>query len=245
MTGHVTDDLELYAVGALPESEADRVTAHLAACATCRDAFADLARVVAALPDMVVLREPPAALRQRILAAAAAEPATAARRPWRPRLARGWLALGTLAAVAVLLVAFDLASLRELQTADAERTHAALVLEKVAHGGKNWYMAGLDEWKGSGATLFSPTRPDLSPFVVFHDLRPLSSGAVYAIWLVDADGHWTRGANFRPDGQSVQSIDLAVPVDTFSRCAVTVEMSTEGKRAGPVIMQSRLSPPAP
>ena len=90
-----------------------------------------------------------------------------------------------------------------------------------------------------------PTGADSTAFVVFHDLQKLQTGAVYAVWLVDADGHWVRGANFRTDGQPVQSVELTVPVDTFSQCAVTLEMTTEGKRAGPLVMQSRIAPPTP
>ena len=96
-------------------------------------------------------------------------------------------------------------------------------------------MVGLDQWQGSGGTLFSPGKPDLSPFVVFHDLRPLTGGAMYTVWLVDADGHRVRGANFAPN--------LTVPVASFTQCAVTIEMSAEGKRAGPLVMQSRIAPP--
>src|SRR5438132_7763664 len=85
-------------------------------------------------------------------------------------------------------------------------------------------------------------KPDLAPFVVFHDLRPLAGGAMYTIWLVDADGHWVRGANFAPNGDPVQSVELTVPVDTFSQCAVTIEMQGSGKRSGPLVMQSRIAP---
>lgn len=250
MTEHVTDDLELYAVGALLEPEADRVATHLAACPACRSPFEELHSVVNALPDMVPLREPPASLRERILSAAAAD--VAAARPaaptretvWTFRPTRGRLGVGALAAGVLLLLALDLGSLEQLRSAEADRAQATRIADKVAYGGRNWYMAGLDQWKGSGGTLFAPGKTDLSPFVVFHDIRPLSSGAVYAVWLIDADGHWIRGANFRPDGRSVQSVDLTVPVDAFFQCAVTIEMATEGKRAGPVVMQSRIAPPA-
>ena len=251
MTEHVTDDLELYALGALRPGEADRVTAHLVACPTCRAELAEIAVVVNTLPDVVARREPPAGLKDRILAAAAADaaagpPAVAARetaRTFRPT--GGWLPVGALVAAVVLLIALDLNSLRELRTTETERAASALIAEKVSHGGKNWYMVGLDQWQGSGGTLFAPGKPDLGPFVVFHDLRPLSGGAMYAVWLVDADGHWVRGANFRPDGHAVQSVDLTVPVDAFAQCAVTIEMSSEGKRAGPLVMQSRIAPPGP
>lgn len=245
MTEHVTDDLELYAVGALRPGEADRVTAHLAACPACREELAEISTVVNALPDMVATREPPAALKQRILAAAAADrPAPAPRETrWSFRPARSWLGIGALAAAVVLLLALDLNSLRELKVANDDRGVLRALAEKVSHGGKNWYMAGLDQWRGSGGTLFAPGKPDSTAFVVFHDLQKLQGGAVYAIWLVDADGHWVRGANFTPNGQTVQSVDLTIPVDAFAQCAVTREMATEGKRAGPLIMQSRIAPP--
>ena len=251
MTEHVTDDLELYAVGALRLGEADRVTAHLATCPACREELAVITTVVNVLPDVVPLREPPPGLKERILSAAAAEPAAGpsavpARREtaWTVRPKRGWLGMGGFAAAAVLLlVILDLNSLRELRSADTQRVALAEVVEKLSHGGRNWYMVGLDQWQGSGGTLFAPAKPNYSPFVVFHDLRPLSSGAVYAVWLVDADGHWVRGANFRPDGNAVQSVDLTAPVEAFFQCAVTIEMSTEGKRSGPLVMQSRIAPP--
>jgi hypothetical protein len=151
--------------------------------------------------------------------------------------------LAALAAAAVLLLALDLNGLRELRAAEAERAEYARIAEKVSHGGRNWYMVGLDQWKGSGGTLFAPGSPDATPFVVFHDLRPIAAGSLYAVWLVDQDGHWIRGASFSPDGHLVQSVELSVPVDAFFQCAVTVEPSAEGKRSGPVVMQSRIAPP--
>ncbi len=246
MTEHVTDELELYALGALRTGEAERVALHLAVCPVCREQLNEISATVNVLPDMVAMREPPAALKERILAAAAADLPTAAVRretAWSFAPRRTWLITGALAAAVVLFLALDVNSLRELNAATAERDEYVALAEKVSHGGKNWYMSGLNQWKGSGATLFAPGKADTSPFVVFHDLRPLSSGAVYAIWLIDADGHWIRGANFRPDGHVAQSVDLTVPVDAFFQCAVTVEMSTEGKKAGPVVMQSRIAPP--
>lgn len=247
MTEHVTDELELYAVGALRTGEAERVTLHLAVCPVCREELAEISTTVNVLPDMVAMREPPAGLKERILAAATADlPVTPVKHEtaWSFRPRRTWLMTGALAAAVVLLLALDLNSLRALNTASTERDEYAAIAEKVSHGGRNWYMAGLDQWRGSGGTLFAPGKPDSTAFVVFHDLQQkLPGGAIYAIWLVDSDGHWVRGANFMPDGQAIQSVDLTVPVDAFAQCAVTLEMSTEGKRTGPLIMQSRIAPP--
>ena len=249
MTEHVSDDLELYALGALRPGEADRVTAHLATCPACREQLSEVAIAVNALPDMVPLREPPAGLKERILSAAAADASvgrTAARSKretvWAIRPTRSWLPVGALAAAAILLLGLDLNSLNELRAAESERAEYALIADKVSHGGRNWYMVGLDQWQGSGGTLFAPGKPDLAPFVVFHDLRPLAGGAMYTVWLVDADGHWVRGANFAPNGVAIQGVELTVPVDTFSQCAVTIEMQSSGKRSGPLVMQSRIAP---
>lgn len=246
MTEHVSEDLELYAVGALRTGEAERVALHLAACPVCRAELAEISATVNALPDTVALREPPAGLRERILTAAAADIPAAVRREtaWSFRPRPRWLLTGVLAAAVAILAAMDLHSLRELDAASAERNEYAAIADKVSHGGRIWYMAGLDQWRGSGGTLFAPGKPDSTAFVVFHDLRKsLPSGAVYAIWLVDAEGHWVRSASFTPDGQAVQSVDLTVPVDAFTQCAVTLELATEGKRAGPLVMQSRIAPP--
>jgi len=35
---------------------------------------------------------------------------------------------------------------------------------------------------------------------------------------------------------------LDAPVTGFTQCALTVELQREGKRAGPLVMQSRIAP---
>jgi hypothetical protein len=68
---------------------------------------------------------------------------------------------------------------------------------------------------------------------------------MYTVWLVSADNTWVRGANFRPDGKDVQAVDIIPAIAGFDRCAVTIEDSGWGRRAGPVVMESRIVPPAP
>lgn len=254
MNGHVTDDLELYALGALPEPEAARVGAHLAACRECREHAAALEDVALALPDTLPERDAPPGLRERILATARGELAaarTARDTAWtartapaaatpRPPGARRLLA-AALALAVLVLAAVDLRTQQELARADAERAAYAAALEKVSHGGRTWYMAGLDQWAGSGGTLIAPAKPELKPFIVFHDLRPIDGGSVYALWLIDAQGFWTRAANFVPNGATTQSVDLDARPDGYMQCALTVETSREGRRSGPLVMQSRIA----
>ncbi|HUQ17191.1 MAG TPA: anti-sigma factor [Candidatus Saccharimonadales bacterium] len=246
MDPHVTDDLELYALGALAEPASARIAAHLAECPACRAQAADLAGIVEALAGTLPGREPPAALRSRILASARDDTAVASPRrhvAWAVRARRAAPVLALAAAVALLL-GIDVLNVSQLRAAEAERADHTATLDKVSRGGKAWYMAGLERWTGSGGTLFAPGAANTAPFVVFHDLQAAPAGSLYTLWLVDADGTWVRGANFTPNGRIVQTVELDVPVAGFERCALTLETRAQGKREGPVVMQSRLAPPA-
>ena len=237
---HVTDDLELHAVQALSTERMAEVEAHLRTCASCRAVADEIADVVAALADAVPLREPPADLRDRILAAAKRDvPAPRSARPFRVSFDPRVLAM---AAAFVLALGLTAETMR-LQTVEAEKAEYERTLVGVALGGRTWYMAGIDEWKGMGGNLMQPASGQPA-FVVFHDLRPLDEGKVYALWLIAPDGKWVRGTSFRPDGHKVQTVDVGQDLGGFSQCAVTVEASASGKRQGPLVMQSRIAPPS-
>ncbi|MBI2324072.1 MAG: anti-sigma factor [Chloroflexi bacterium] len=239
---HVLDDLELYAVGALPADRSDAVAAHLRGCASCRAAAGEIAEVVAALADTVPLREPPADLKDRILAAAAEDVRRQRRAVRLPRIPLDPRMLAMAAAI-VLLLGFDANQTLRLQAVQAERDEYERGLANVALGGRTWYMAGVDQWKGSGGNLMQPASGKPA-FVVFHDLRPLDQGQLYALWLIAPDGKWVRGASFRPDAERIQMVEIGQELAGFERCAVTVETSSTGKREGPVVMQSRIAPPS-
>jgi hypothetical protein len=237
---HVLDDLELYVLGVLPPAARERTESHLAVCAECRAEAAGLDQVVSALQDALPEREPPASLRERILGAARQE-RVAATAPRARTAARRWLAAAALAAVAVALAAAGLGLDSRLAALREERDAALAIAERVSHGGKSWYMSGVDRWKGAGALLVVP---QASPaYVVFHDLPAVSAGSSYTIWLVDAEGRWVRGSSFAPTDSRVRLVDVGVPVEGFDRCAVTLETRTQGKREGPIVMQSRMYPP--
>lgn len=242
---HVTDDLELYALGALAEPDRARVAAHLAQCPACHEQSRLLEEVAIALPGTLPEMEVPARLRSRILTTARADLAPAAK-PSRGTVWPAWLrpqrfAMAALAVAVVLLALIDVSLSGQRDALTTQRDEYADVALRASHGGRNWYMAGVDRWAGSGGTLYAPAKPDASAFVVFHDLKPLDGGSVYALWLIDGDGKWYRAANFTPTGDQAQAVILDNPVDGYAQCAVTVETQTEGKRSGPVVMQSRIS----
>ena len=239
---HVLDDLELFATGALPPDLSAGVAEHLERCVECRAAADEIAEIVALLADAVPPREPPADLRQRILAAARSGPAREPRRSifdlLRPRVG----ALVAATAIAVL-IGVDTNAMIRLQDSQAQLAAYAEQLERVSRADRSWYMAGIDPWTGMGGTLVVQTDAR-RPFVLFHDLRPLPEGQMYAVWLIEPDGGWTRGSSFHPDGQKYQLIDVGRELSGFEHCAVTVEASEAGKRQGPVVMQSRIAPPS-
>ena len=240
---HVIDELELYALGALSQEEARGVERHIAACPPCRAAADELTDLVGRLPDAIAPREPSAALRGRILAAARTDLGPRRILPRLPRLAFD-VRFAAIAATVVILL--GIAGERSIRVASlqAETAEYESIRTDLAHGGRTWYMAGLDQWRGSGGNLMQPSSGDPA-FVVFHDLRPVDKGQLYALWLISPDGKWVRGASFKPDGRDTQVVTLDQDLAGFDRCAVTIETSWNGKRDGPIVMQSRIAPPAP
>jgi hypothetical protein len=249
---HVTDELELYALGALAPIDSARVAAHLAECPACREQARAIDEVVQELPETLPDRDAPGVLRERILATAkadlVADHAPQRGTAWVARLLRPGLALAAamwIAVGAAAVVNENLALSNQLKVVTAERASYESIVEGIRQGGRWWYMAGKDEWTGSGGTLIAPRVEGRPPFVVFHDLKPLPQTQMYTIWLVSADNTWVRGANFRPDGKDVQAVDISPAIAGFDRCAVTIEDSAWGRRAGPVVMESRIVPPTP
>ena len=249
---HVTDELELYSLGALTPVDQARVAAHLVECPACREQARAIDEVVQELPDTLPDREAPGRLRDRIVASARAE-LVAARAPardaaWISRLIRPALGLAAALWIAVgaAAIAGDyVAKSNDIAVLQRERASLERIVEGIREGGRWWYMGGKDEWSGSGGTLIAPRAEGRPPFVVFHDLKPLADPKqLYTIWLVSADNTWVRGATFRPDGRGVQAVDVTAAIAGFDRCAVTVEDSAWGRRAGPVVMESRIVPPA-
>ncbi|HET7573864.1 MAG TPA: anti-sigma factor [Solirubrobacterales bacterium] len=109
------DDVAAYALGALPPAEAAELERHLADCERCREQLRWLEPAVDTLPEGVERREPPPALRERLMAEVRADAASQAGRArrgettgWISRLRAGelgWKPAAALAAAALALVA--------------------------------------------------------------------------------------------------------------------------------------------
>lgn len=238
---HVTDDLELYATGALPPDLSAGVTSHLERCAECRAAAAEIHEIVALLADAVPPREPTPGLRDRVLAAARGERTAQPRGSFLDAL-RHRLGAAAIPVAIGLVLLLGATTAAQVQESQARVALYEAQLQRISHADRSWYMEGVDAWTGMGGTLVVQSN-DSRPFVLFHDLRPLPAGQMYAVWLVEPDGAWTRGTSFGPDGSKYQLVDVGRELAGFEQCAVTVEASETGKRQGPIVMQSRIAPP--
>lgn len=116
-TDHVEELIALYALGGLEDSEAERVAAHLATCASCRrladEALATVAFLPYAAQPVMPTPETKARLMARVGAGAAPARPVAAPRPlsfWG-RLVAAWRTLAPALASASLIIALVLAGL--------------------------------------------------------------------------------------------------------------------------------------
>ena len=233
----IRDLLEGYALWSLDDDERSVVEAHLAGCESCRATVRELETVVAAIPEAVAARAPSSRLRDRVLSAARG--AAPRRRIALPPLRPAWALSSALLIVALASGGVAAVSQLEVQRVSAERDRYAAIVEQLSEGGRWWYMDGLDRFAGSGGTLVDPKKAGPA-FVLFHDLRPVSPGTRYTIWLIRPDSSWVRAANFVPSGSALERVDVPLSVADFMQCAVTIESRDSGTPQGILAMQSRV-----
>lgn len=203
-----------YVLGALTADEETGVRAHLAAHPDGHPEFAELGGVVPYLPESVEPMEPPAGLRSRLLAAAAAdleargmppatpsEPATPSQpanasqpatpsnvlawRPARRRRLAAWAAGVAAVLVVGALGTSNLALRRELDTAQAYQRGLDSVMDLAAAPGSA--TAVLAPQGGSGASGIGAVGPDGTVAVVLRGLTPPAGSEVYEVWVIGAD----------------------------------------------------------
>lgn len=207
----VEDLAAAFVLGALEPAQADAVRRHLSGCPEAHAEVADLGSAVPALLDTVDVIEPPSALRDRILAAAAADRAGASATP-RPidaprpiKLPRAvatpaggrrsipfgrpaWAATAIAAALAlVALGAWNLQLRDEIAGLTAYRDGVVLVLEQAAQEGAQLAVLAAPDG-AAGPTGLAAVAADGSVALVMRDLAPTSGTQVYEAWLIAADG---------------------------------------------------------
>jgi anti-sigma factor RsiW len=193
-----------FVLGALDDDEMAAVRAHLASCPEPHTEFQELAEAVPLIQAGVQRMEPPPTLKDRIMAAAAADleasrgaavpapptppaPAAAAPVDLRGRRRAGWSwVLGIAAVLAVaLLGAWNLSLQSQLTDAQEYERQVAAVLD--AAGRPDALTAVMRSDTGDGPSGLAAVTSDGVMRVAMRDLAPTSGTEVYEAWVITAD----------------------------------------------------------
>ena len=214
MEAHALHELTAaYALDALDEREAAEYEAHLARCERCREELTELRETASTLAYAVEAPEPPAGLRERIVAQAVAERPNVV--PLRPR----WRSLpGALAAAAaVAAIGFGLwsaslsRSLERERAANAEFARAAAILSDP--DARRISLSG-----GHGTLVVGGTG---QAALVVRRLPEAPAGKTYEAWVIE--GGKPRPAGLFEGGSTARAIVLDEPVPEGAQVAATVE----------------------
>jgi hypothetical protein len=209
----VTELAAGFVLGALTPEEDRLVREHLASCPEPHLEFDELGGVVPYLAETVELVEPPASLRDRIMAAAAADLAarprttpaqapaeptpapvvptafpTAAERAERPaqRSPLAWVA-GLAAVLAIVVLgAWNVTLQRDLEAARGYERGLSAVLDVAGRPGSQ--TAILTPEAGGGPTGLGAVGPDGEVAIVVRGLAPTTGNEVYEAWVITGDG---------------------------------------------------------
>lgn len=182
-----------FVLGALEPDEERAVREHLATCRKPHDEFAELGGVVPYLAETVELVEPPAALKDRVLAAARADletrrppiaraPASVARFPAGGR----WLVRIAAALLIVALGGWNVLLVGQVQEARDYERGVAAVLDVAAEPGS--VTATLTSSEPGGPRGLAAVAADGRVVITLRDLTPTTGSEVYEAWVIVGDG---------------------------------------------------------
>jgi anti-sigma-K factor RskA len=206
-----------YALDALDADETKAYEAHLAQCEQCREELSSLSASATALAWAVDATPPPPALRERILATAAAERTNVvplpARRPWLVRATSAVAAVAACAAVGLGIWATSLShSVDRERAARAADAGALAILSDPSSR-----RVALDG--GSGVVAVDPSGQGV---LVVDRLAAPPSGKTYEAWVIPPGGKAAAAGLFEGgDGTTVVRLERSVA--RGSTVAVTVE----------------------
>ena len=222
-----------YALDALDADERRAYESHLADCAQCQEDLASFWEVTGALALAATGPEPPAELRERIVAAARAETQTVV--PFRPRRFQPGHALGAVAAIAAVgLVALGWwaislhTNLADTRSALAEQRTVARVLADTS-------ARRISLTSGSGTLVDGTT----GAVLVLNGLSPAPSGRTYQVWVMRKGKAPAPSGLFAGGGHSV----VLVRHDVANGDVVAVTLERAGGAKAPTAAPVAVSHP--
>jgi anti-sigma factor RsiW len=227
---HAHEDLGAYVLGGLDEAEAARVKAHVAECAQCAAAYAELSGLPRLLDLAVVAgatdEEPlPPAIEERVLDRFARErPVPERPRRWRPRIALGFggALAGAAVAVALLLGAFGFRA-----APPATRYHLALQPMGTTPVSATALVGLRSVQNGTRVQLW------------IHDL-PTRPGDVYEVLC--SNKKWSASAGtFRVDGKGNAYVVLTTAAKRGNYDRIVVVRRSSGSAQPQPVMGARLA----
>jgi anti-sigma factor RsiW len=251
-----------YVLGALEEADIAEVREHLA---TCQESHAEFERLGGVVPYLLEspeleLVEPPASLRDRVMAAAAADLASRegpspapiafpsdAERESRSRATPGRIrwAMGIAAVVAIVALAgWNLLLQGDLNAARRFDQAVAVVLDTAAQpGSKTMVMIPSENSSASG---IAAVRPDGSVVLALRNLPAISGSEVYETWVIAPGGAPVAVGSFSVDANGTVSFTTrAANAPTGSVIAVTREPKAGNTSPqGPIVSAGVATAPA-
>lgn len=213
----ITDLVADYAFGLTNADESRRVESRLPSCPEAAAQLADFRRLQAEMRHGVPQIDPPAALADRIMAAAIVTAAPPALRVLPSRINRGWIAAA--AAVALLLLT-NLYWLTRVSTPEPAPLAAFVVNSQDIR----WAKLPAED-KNSSAAAFIMWNPGGTDGMMYAEHFPaLDAGQIYQLWLTK-DGVRTAVGSFAVDEEGAGALLFRAeqPVGTFGWAWITVE----------------------
>jgi anti-sigma-K factor RskA len=232
------DDLALYALGTLEESERAAIEAHLAQCAACRRELQELWGDIGLLGLTTMVATPPPHARARLLSALAKEPRV---RVVRKQSRRWWLLVPVstaivLAAVSVLLLRQNNALRQDLaqqfaqssqNRAEVERAREVLALLNAPDTMRVTLMAKNAKPQPQGKAIYRQRTGSL--IFLASNFAPLPPKKAYELWLLPTGSAAPIPAGvFKPDARGSATVLMPpLPKNLEAKAfAITVEAET-------------------
>lgn len=239
---HDGDMAAAYVLDALGPQELEEFEAHLAGCKQCQTEVVELRQVVDILPLAVERVEPSAALRARILEAAAHDSGEAPQlglilgeKPGlvAPPRQRSRLPAAILATAAAVLIA--VLGIRDLELQNAQTPQQSLqaqVTAALAGGARVNLIGGTSTDPRATASLIqAPHRA----YLVVRGLHPSSASTVYQVWYVRGTTVKSAGVFRYSGGPKIVPLP---PTAGAGATAVTMEPGPRGSKlpTGPKLL---------
>jgi anti-sigma-K factor RskA len=223
------DHYELYTMGLAEEPEDGEIRAHLGRdCPTCVPGVRRARELMALLGATAPPVQPPARLRQRVLAAVADQPAR--RWHWAPV----WIGIAAAAVIAALFFnARERRADAELARVQAESASRAQELARL-----NEALAILNQPDarqvvfGAGAPQPPRGRVFLDPqrgvLLLASNLPPAPEGKAYEMWVIPKSGNPAPAGLFQSATDGTALHVLSGPVDVTATGAIAVTLEPAG-----------------